>query len=155
IILAGTNVVATDHVGARVMGYDPEGDYPDHPFLYRRNAIKLTAEMGVGPNSPDQIEIIGESPEAVSLPFRIEPYGEGNRSEELRRGAQCVTDYRENQSRLAKQHHGRYLALFDGKVLWDEADMQSVIDREKAIGLDWRSVPQFVIRCVEPEEEIE
>src|SRR5579871_1282175 len=74
VLLAGTNCVATDSVGARVMGFDPDGDYPDHPFWYRRNAIKLAAERGVGPNRTEDIEVVGLSPEEVCQPFKVEKY---------------------------------------------------------------------------------
>ncbi len=155
VIIAGTNVVATDHIGARVMGFNPQDDYPSHPFLYRRNAIKLAAEMGLGQNSPEQIEVVGESPEDVALPFRVEPYGEGDRNAELRRGADCVARYRENQGKLAAQYQGRYLALSDGQIVWNENDIHSIMRLESESGLDWRTLPQFIVRCVRPDDEIE
>lgn len=156
VLLAGTNIVATDSVGARVMGFDPNGDYPDHPFYYRRNAIKLAAEAGLGPNQADAIEVVGPDPEAVRTPFTVQRYdGETTRDEQLRRGADCVARYREQQDDLADRYRGRYLALFDGTVLWDGPDMKAMQRLEKESGRDWKSVPQFVVRCVAPDEEIE
>jgi uncharacterized protein (DUF362 family) len=156
VILAGTNCVATDSVGARVMGFDPDGDYPDHPFFYRRNVIKLAAEMGLGPNRAEEIEVLGPAPESICEPFRVEPYeGETDRGEQLRRGAACVERYRDQQEGLARTYDGRYLALFDGSVLWDGPDMATIQRMEQESGRDWQSVPQFVVRCVAPESEIE
>jgi uncharacterized protein (DUF362 family) len=156
VVLAGTNVVATDAVGARVMGFDPDGDYPDHPFFYRRNAIKLAAELGVGPLHADQIDIVGPLPEEVCLPFHVERYeGETNRDAQLQRGAACVARYREQQNRLAGAYRGRYLALFDGDLLWDGASMHEMQRLERTSGRDWQNAPQFVVRCLPPEEEIE
>jgi hypothetical protein len=156
VILAGTNIVATDSVGARVMGYDPDGDYPDHPFFYRRNVIKLAAEAGLGPNTPDAIEVIGPSPESVMTPFTVNRHdGDTRRDEQIRRGAACVARYREQQSDLAARYHGRYLALFDGEVLWDGPDMATMQRLEHESGRDWQTAPQFVVRCVPSEEEIE
>src|SRR5918997_1115258 len=74
VIVAGTNIVATDSVAARVMGFDPCGDYPEHPFFYRRNAIRLAAEAGLGPNRPWEIEVFGPSPEEVATPFEVKRY---------------------------------------------------------------------------------
>jgi uncharacterized protein (DUF362 family) len=156
VLLAGTNCVATDSVGARVMGFDPEGDYPDHPFFYRRNAIKLAAERGLGPNRAEEIEIVGPAPEEVCLPFQVERYeGDTHRDEQIRRGAACVARYREQQDSLARQYRDRYLALFDGQVLWDGPDMKTMQQKEQASGRDWQNAPQFVVRCLPPEEEIE
>ena len=96
VIIAGTNIVATDHVGARVMGFDPQGDYPDHPFFYRRNAIKLAAEAGVGPNQPIEIKVLGPQPEEVAQKFTVERYeGESRRDDEIRarlseKGTRCA-----------------------------------------------------------------
>ena len=156
VILAGTNCVAVDSVGARVMGFDPNGDYPDHPYFYRRNAIKLAAQMGLGPNHEDQIEILGPSPEGLCDPFKVERYeGETNRDEQLRRGANCVEAYRGQQADLARKYENRYLALFDGQVLWDGPDMAAMQQLEKESGRDWQSAPQFVVKCLPPEQEIE
>lgn len=156
VIVAGTNIVATDATGARIMGFDPEGDYPNHPFFYRRNAIKLAREMGLGPTATEEIEVIGPRPDEVRIPFRVEPYqGETHRLEQLQAGAECVARYREEQDALAKTHRGRYLALLDGRVLWDGPDMETMMRREQESGRDWRNVPQFTVRCLPREEEIE
>jgi uncharacterized protein (DUF362 family) len=156
VLLAGTNIVATDSVGARVMGFDPCGDYPDHPFLYRRNVIKLLAEAGLGPNHSDDIEVLGPAPEEIATPFDVRGYG-GNtqRAEQLRRGAECVARYQEQQEELAAKFAGRYLALFDGEVLWDGSDVKSMMRLEKESGRSWETAPQFMVRCVPPAEEIE
>jgi hypothetical protein len=66
-----------------------------------------------------------------------------------------VARYREQQSELAARYHGRYLALFDGEVLWDGPDMATMQRLEHESGRDWQSAPQFVVRCVPPDEEIE
>jgi hypothetical protein len=156
VIMAGANCVATDTVGARVMGFDPGGDYPDHPYFYRRNVIKLAAELGVGPINPQQIEIVGTSPDGNCEPFNVNRYeGDTNRPEQLRRGAVCVATYRANQDNLADQFYGRYLALFDGEVLWDGEDMRSMQRKESESGRGWQDAPQFVVHCVPAADEIE
>jgi len=156
VILAGANCVATDHVGARVMGFDPCGDYPDHPFFYRRNVIKLAAELGVGPNSADRIEVLGVDPVGRCEPFEVHRYeGDTRRKEQLQRGAECVACYRENQENYADRYLHRYLALRDGELLWDGLDMFTMQQMERESGLDWEHVPQFVVRCVPTAQETE
>jgi uncharacterized protein (DUF362 family) len=156
VLLAGTNIVATDSVGARVMGFNPCGDFPDHPFLYRRNVIKLLAEAGLGPNHAADIEVLGPSPEEIATPFEVRGYG-GNtqRAEQLQRGAECVARYQEQQEELAAQFAGRYLALSDGEVLWDGPDVKTMMRLEKESGRGWENAPQFMVRCVPPAKEIE
>ncbi|HZO87530.1 MAG TPA: DUF362 domain-containing protein [Chthonomonadaceae bacterium] len=156
VILAGANIVATDSVGARIMGFDPCGDYPDHPFFYRRNAIQLAAKAGLGPNRADEIEVIGPAPEEVCQPFQVHRYGgDTNRDAQIRRGADCVARYRDQQDALAGRYRDRYLALFDGQILWDGQDVQTMQRLEKESGRDWQNAPQFVVRCLPSEEEIE
>lgn len=156
VIVAGTNCVATDSVGARVMGFDPNGDYPDHPYFYRRNAIKLAAEIGLGPKRNEAIEVIGPAPEGLCEPFKVEPHeGETNRNAQLQRGAECVARYREQQNQLAQAHRQQYLALFDGQVLWHGADMSEMQKLQQTSGRDWQNAPQLVVRCVPHEEEVE
>ena len=138
------------------MTFDPQGDYPNHPFFYRRNVIKLAAEAGLGPNQPDKIEVVGVQPEEIAVPFKVDKYeGETNRPEQLARGAECVTRYRNDRDALVRKYPNRYLALFDGEVLWDALDMQTIMNLEKESGRDWKSVPQFVVKCVPEAEEIE
>lgn len=156
VILAGTNIVATDSVGSRVMTFDPDGDYPDHPFFYRRNAIKIAAEMGLGPNRAEEIEVIGPAPEEVAVPFEVQRYrGDTQRDEQIRRGTACVARYREQQADLADRYRGRYLALFDGELLWDSPDIQTMLRMDWESGRDWKNAVQFIVRCLPPEEEIE
>jgi uncharacterized protein (DUF362 family) len=157
VLVAGTNIVATDSVAARVMGFDPDGDYPDHPFFYRRNALKLAAEAGLGPNKAERIEVLGDAqPEDVVTPFTVQKYdGDTRRDEQLRRGAECVAAYREKQDNLANRYRGRLLAIFDGDVLWDGDDMKTMQRLEQESGRDWKSAPQFTVRCLPKSEEVE
>lgn len=156
VILAGTNCVATDSVGMRVMGFDPAGDYLDHPFFYRRSVVKLGMEQGLGPMHQDEVEVTGLSSDEVQQPFYVERYhGDTHRDEQIRRGAVCVARYREKQNLLARTHRDRYLALFDGEVLWEGQDVAEIYRKEHESGRDWHNVPQFVVRCLPAEEEIE
>jgi Uncharacterized conserved protein len=156
VIIAGTNVVATDSVAARFMGVDPTSDYPAHPFFYRRNVIRLAAEEGVGPNRPEKIELLGLRPEEAAVPFTVRKYeGETDRDGQLRRGALCVERYMDRRESLLDRYRGHYIALRDNDVLWDAPDVQTMIELEKKSGLDWRSVPELMVRCVPGEEEVE
>lgn len=60
LVIAGNNVVSTDACAAAVMGIEPSSI--DH--------LRLASEKGLGTINLDQIEVRGESIEAVRRPFR-------------------------------------------------------------------------------------
>lgn len=157
VILAGDNCVATDAVGMLVMGFNPLGDYPDHPHWYRRNTIRLAHEHGLGSADRNRIEILGEEPESVCVPFEVKPYGEGNsaRRAELAAGRRCVSAYLEGRDEWVRTHPGRYLTFRDGTLLWDAPDMLTTQGLEKERAGSWREAPQFTIRVTPAEEEPE
>jgi hypothetical protein len=157
VILAGDNVVSTDSVGMQVMGFNPLGDYPDHPHWYRRNSIRIAHEAGLGTAIPDEIEVLGEDAAAVRQQFEVEPYGEGNtaREEELRQGVRCVEHYQEHRDLYVERYYGRYLTFRSGELLWATADMLENQRLEKERISDWKEAPQFTIRAVPELEEIE
>jgi uncharacterized protein (DUF362 family) len=158
VLVAGTNIVATDSTAARCMGFDPEGDYPEHPFFYRNNAIRLAAEWGLGPNAAGDIEVRGPQPEELKSQFEIERYGgtAADRDRELAEGARCVTRYRERRDEFLRAgYENRLLALRDGEILWDAPDVRTHQKKAHESGLDWRQGPQFVVRVSPEAEEIE
>lgn len=163
LLLAGTDIVATDSIGARVMGFDPCGDFPLHPFFYRRNVLTLAAAQGTGSPDPQHIEVIGLSPEAVAQPFRVFRYNEKEspdettafRSRQIRRGAACVAQYRERQAELSERFTGRLLSLHDGEVLNDAPDIHAQGLWETDANRTWDDPVQFVVRCLPPDREIE
>ena len=59
VLLAGTNCVATDAVGAAVMGFDPMAERGTAPFATCDSTLKLAEELGVGTRDLKRIEVIG------------------------------------------------------------------------------------------------
>ena len=75
MILAGSDIVAVDHVAARLMEQNP--DDVAH--------VTLAALAGLGQNQADLIEVVGSSVELSCLPFVKDPYftsdfGQSNRT---------------------------------------------------------------------------
>lgn len=156
LILAGTNIVATDAVGMRCMGFDPWADYPRPPFHYRRSCLLLAHEAGLGPVDAGEIGILGPAPEDVGTPFEVRKYeGRSDRDEQLVLGAECVSAYRRRQEEYSRSLHRRYLAFGEEGLRWHASTMDEMIELERIHCKDWRSVPRFVVRCVPPAEEIE
>jgi uncharacterized protein (DUF362 family) len=157
VILAGDNCVSTDAVGMQVMGFNPLGDYPDHPHWYRRNSIRLAHDAGVGTADPAAITVIGEEPQAVAQRFEVQPYGEGNaaREAELAAGVRCVQHFEEQRDRYVDRYLHRYLTFRDAELLWDAPDMATTQRLEKERITDWKQAPQLTIRVVPRADEIE
>ena len=138
------------------MGSDPEGDYPDHPYFYRRNAIPLAAEMGVGPMRPDEIDVIGPVPEKVCVPFQVERYdGDTNRHDQLVRGRECVEDIREDLSRRSTDDTMAGTSPSAMAVSCGTRRMCSPFSAWNRRAAVTRTAPQLVVRCLPPDEEIE
>jgi uncharacterized protein (DUF362 family) len=157
VILAGDNAVSTDAVGMQVMGFDPLGDYPNHPHWYRRNSILIAHQARLGTAKLSDIDVLGEDPETVCQPFEVKPYGEGNaaREQELQAGIRCVEHYQEHRERYVDRYRDRYLTFRNSELLWDAPDMVTTQALEKARTTDWRDAPQLTIRAVPAIEEIE
>jgi uncharacterized protein (DUF362 family) len=157
VLIAGDNPVSTDSVGMQVMGFNPLGDYPDHPHWYRRNSILLAHQAGLGTAEPSGIDVLGEDPAAVRQPFEVKPYGEGNaaREAELEAGVRCVEHYQEARERYVERYGDRYLTFRDGALLWDAPDMAAVQQLERERINDWKEAPHFTIRAAPLAKEVE
>jgi uncharacterized protein (DUF362 family) len=72
LLLAGCNSVCTDTIATCVMGYDPMAKSGTGPFP-GDNHLGLAADLGLGTNDPNQIEVRGLSVKEASHPFGWEP----------------------------------------------------------------------------------
>ena len=59
LLVAGTNAVCVDAVGAAVMGFDPMADRGSRPFERCDSTLRLAEELGVGTRDLKRIEVIG------------------------------------------------------------------------------------------------
>lgn len=71
VLIAGKNPVATDSVGTAVMGFDPTADFPNEPFVNGINHIKMAAELGLGTNKLEEIQVLGPSIQEVQTKFKV------------------------------------------------------------------------------------
>ena len=70
LLIAGTNAVCVDAVGAAVMGFDPMADRGVAPFETCDNTMRLAEELGVGSRDLKRIEVIGAKIEEVTIDYR-------------------------------------------------------------------------------------
>jgi uncharacterized protein (DUF362 family) len=77
ILIAGRNAVAVDAVGAACMGFDPQALPFTDAFLSGWNYLALAAAAGLGPNDPDEIDVLGLPIAQALYPFRACPNQSG------------------------------------------------------------------------------
>jgi uncharacterized protein (DUF362 family) len=70
VLIAGKQALATDAVATAVMGFDPRADYPSTPFLHGDNHLNLAADRKLGTNQLHEIEVVGDSIDAVRREFQ-------------------------------------------------------------------------------------
>jgi uncharacterized protein (DUF362 family) len=70
VLIAGTNAVTTDAVGAAIMGFDPIADRGKAPFETCDSTLRLAEELGVGTRDLNRIEVLGSKIADVRFPFR-------------------------------------------------------------------------------------
>lgn len=70
LLVAGTNTVCVDAVGAAVMGFDPMADRGTAPFETCDSTLRLAEELGVGTRDLKRIEVIGARIADVVLDYR-------------------------------------------------------------------------------------
>jgi uncharacterized protein (DUF362 family) len=69
VLIGGKNALATDAVATAVMGHDPQGNYPDSPYLRCENHLNLAAAAGFGSNNLADIEVLGAQIDDVKTQF--------------------------------------------------------------------------------------
>jgi uncharacterized protein (DUF362 family) len=69
ILIGGKNPVAADSIAVAAMGFDPEAEYPNPPFLRAENHLNLASQLGLGSNRLEDIEIVGAGLDEVKMKF--------------------------------------------------------------------------------------
>lgn len=70
LLVAGTNAVCVDAVGAAVMGFDPMADRGIAPFELCDSTLRLAEELGVGTRDLRRIEVVGSRVRDVIFDYR-------------------------------------------------------------------------------------
>jgi uncharacterized protein (DUF362 family) len=70
VLVAGTNPVCTDAVGAALMGFDPMADRGKTPFEFCDSTLRLAEELGVGSRDLSRIEVLGTPIQEAVFDFR-------------------------------------------------------------------------------------
>lgn len=155
-LVAGNNTVATDVVGMTLMGVRPDGDYPDSPFHFDRNPVRLAAERGLGPLSLDEIEIRGDRL-AVVEGFFADRHMEPALLDAIRFSvAEQSALFRSERDRFLDEFGGQYIGLYDGEVVYVGKDLDHLKSRgQLARERGRRDKGLYLKYVVSPEQDME
>lgn len=149
-VLAGTNHVATDAVAMRLMGFDPQADFPHPPFLISENHLQLCAQHGLGTVDLAQITQLGEAPESLGVKFETRPdqgFSTDVAAQIIQAAKAQAAEYLRRQDEFVKQYRGKYIFIVDGQVvaaadtIAQAANMRPTVQREQGFGIAVHAVP--------------
>ncbi len=121
VLIAGDHVVATDAVGAYLMGHDPErDDWPAAPFHRDRNALRVAAENGFGTVRLAEMDFSSEvRAPAGDKPFFAKLTDSPARVAQWRKTtAEQALYYRDHHQTMLARYAGEYILLQMGEVKW-------------------------------------
>jgi uncharacterized protein (DUF362 family) len=150
-LLAGDHPVATDAVGATLMGHDPTTDWPEEPFRRDRNAILVAANGGYGTVDLDAIDVESEvSPQPAGTFFT--DYDDPMERMVSWRRTTCeqALYYRDHLKTFVDTYAHRYILLQDYEVKWHGENSILNVSRRKLAGEKPNQAMWF--KYVDPDE---
>ena len=133
-LVAGDHVIATDAVGAWLMGNDPAGDWPDPPYRRERNPILVAAENGFGTVNLDEIDLETD----IYPPVADFDSDETDPPEVVyswrKTACEQALFYRDHQKRIAEKYAHQYIFLQDNEVVWNGMDFTELRSRRQLSG---------------------
>ncbi len=156
VLLAGHDPVATDAVGAAVMGFDPHAEFPRSPFVVSENHLRLASKVGLGTLDYPNTEVRGVPVSEVAGRFSVVTEERVTTQQAVAARAAAIAQaevYRARRNELVEQYAGQYIYLRDGDVLWSERDLAAAADR--AIAYLPRGEYGLAIQVLPEAEEVE
>lgn len=144
-LVLGTHCVSTDAVGAMLMGIDPEGDFPQHPFLSSENYLKVAAKLGLGTFIPNEIDVRGIKLQSLCKKFilkRMRPYPTEEISRWVYLASSSAQFFMQNREKFEDEFINQWVYIYDKKVIWTASSLQEAAHkirlshREKLWGFD-------------------
>jgi len=156
VLLAGHDPVATDAVGAAVMGFDPHADFPTEPFVVSENHLRLAARAGVGTLDLPGTEVRGVAISEVARRFSIETEMKVTTEQAIGARAAAIEQaavFRARRQELLRAYSGQYIYLRNGDVEWSAPTVAEAANR--AIQQLPRGAYGLAIQVLPESEEIE
>jgi uncharacterized protein (DUF362 family) len=151
-LIAGDQVVATDAVGAHLMGHDPLSDWLTEPFHRDRNALLVAAENGFGEVDLNKIDFksevlapVGDKPFFAKITDSLDIVKSWRKTT-----AEQGLRYRDQKKKIVDKHAGEYILLQMGEVKWHD---KSGVVRESRRVLSGNNPEQAMwMKWVDPDE---
>jgi uncharacterized protein (DUF362 family) len=150
-LIAGDQVVATDAVGAHLMGHDPLSDWPTPPFHRDRSALLCAAEGGFGTVNLDEINWQSEVQAPVGEFFTKSTDSEQTVMSWRRTTCEQALNYRDHKKELVGKYAGEYILMQMGEVKWH--DKSGVLDRSRRILSGDHPEQAMWFKYVDPDEQ--
>ena len=149
-LLAGNQIIATDAVGAYLMGHDPESDWLTPPFHRDRNPLLVAAEGGFGTVNLDEIDFESEVVAPVGEFYAAQTDSVETCISWRLTTAEQALYYQENRQRIIDEYAGEYILLQEGEVRWHDKSSSQRISRRIIAGD--RKEQALWMKYVDPDE---
>jgi uncharacterized protein (DUF362 family) len=149
-LVAGDQVVATDAVGAHLMGHDPAADWLTPPYHRDRNALLCAAEGGFGTVNLDEIDWQSEVQAPVAEFFAKTTDSAQTVTTWRRTTAEQALYYLDHRKELLDKYPGEYILMQMGEVKWH--DKSGVLDRSRRVLSGDHPEQAMWFKYIDPEE---
>lgn len=150
-LIAGDQVIATDAVGAHLMGHDPGADWLTPPFYRDRNALLVGAESSFGTVNLDEIDVVCEMAPQAEGRFYARMTDAGETVESWRQTMCEQALYYRDHRRQFEAYAGQYILLQDGEVRWHSETGRISISRRNLAGKNPHHA--MWMKLVDPDEQ--
>jgi uncharacterized protein (DUF362 family) len=152
-LIAGDQVIATDAVGAHLMGFDPTSDWLSEPFHRDRNALLCAAQSGFGTVNLNEIDWQSEVQAPVNNFFSKITDSRDIVMSWRRTTAEQAMYFMDHRKEITAQYAGEYILLQMGEVKWH--DKSGVLDRSRRILSGDHPEQAMWFKYVDPDEQEE
>lgn len=156
VLIVGNNAVATDSVGARFMGVDPEASHGIAPFIYSENHIKMASTLGLGPVMASDINLIGEMPSG-RRPFSVVGAAESEtfsqQQAQVRETCRMARWYFDERQSFVEQYQDEMIVLAKDRVIMHmPVNKMSITELAKRLSDEGLDIMAPFYKLVEAEE---
>lgn len=149
-LVAGDHVIATDAVGAFLMGHDPQGDWPHAPYVRDRSPLAVASEAGFGTTDLSAIDWSSE----VAAPIAEFGVTETDSHETVaswrRTTCEQALYYRDHAADFHRKYMGEYILLQNRNVVWHDTNSVLNVSRRSLAGA-WHQDALW-LKYVDPDE---
>lgn len=149
-LVAGDHVIATDAVGAHLMGHDPQSDWLTEPFHRDRNALLCAAEGGFGTVNLNEIDWQSEVTAPVGEFFTKKTDSDETVLSWRRTTCEQALHFLDHRKEYVDKYAGEYILMQMNEVRWH--DKSGVLDRSRRILSGDHPEQAMWFKYVDPDE---